>query len=204
MMLTEMRSWRTTAPCCLRKFADAIAMVGDFGSQSHVAAKNAACGRFIDPGTLRLPVSTVGTRIARPSQQCSRASHQNCLSIAVSSSGVNRLGFRRRLQRFCLKDLAALLNDVEAVYVQILQLIDLPAQPANLHHVNLGGLLQTKVHAHIILRKVAAATAKFIHLDQRFLGARDRLGRNDDATADAGAIGFHPDKLDLDPVPIER
>ena len=48
-------------------------------------------------------------------------------SVAAVAKGASALRFCRGLQCFRFEDLAALLNNVEAVYLEIFQLVYLPA-----------------------------------------------------------------------------
>src|SRR5207245_1526559 len=56
-----------------------------------------------------------------------------------------------------------------------------------------------KVHAQIVLRKIAAAATHFVDLRMQTLLAR-KMRDTFDARADAAAIGFRADGFDFDPV----
>ena len=71
-----------------------------------------------------------------------------------------------------LEDLAAFLDDVEAVGIEVLEGVDLAGGPADF---DVGGLclVEAEVDAEVVLREVAAASADFVDLDERVSG----LGR---------------------------
>src|SRR5271169_2201329 len=59
------------------------------------------------------------------------------------------------------------------------------------------------MHAHVVLRKIAATASQLIHLREGFFGGRDGLGGDDDARTDTGTIGFRAYEFDLDPGAVE-
>ena len=59
------------------------------------------------------------------------------------------------------------------------------------------------MHAHIVLRKIAAAAAQLIHLRQRLRRIRLGFGSHRDPAADAAAVRFHAGQFDLDPVTVQ-
>src|SRR5579863_2276474 len=73
----------------------------------------------------------------------------------------------RRLKRIGLQNFAALFHDIQPVYVQVFDLIDLTAKPADFEHIHLGSLIQTEVNARIVLRKITAAAAQLFDLNER-------------------------------------
>ena len=50
-----------------------------------------------------------------------------------------------------MENLASLLDDVQLVNLEILELIHLPAEPANLDEINFLCLVEAEVHAEIVL-----------------------------------------------------
>src|SRR6266481_5264979 len=80
---------------------------------------------------------------------------------------------------------------VEGVYVE--------NGPADFEELDVFGFADAEVDAEIVLRKIAAAAAHFVNLRMQTLLAgkmRDAF----DARADAAAIRFSADGLDLDPI----
>ena len=61
--------------------------------------------------------------------------------------------------------------------------------PANLHPLDLVGLAQSEVHAHVVVRDVTRSAAHFIDVESNF--ALDANSRTN-----AIPIGFCPDKTD--------
>src|ERR1700744_6066698 len=96
----------------------------------------------------------------------------------------------RSRQRALLEYLAAFLENVELVHVEVPELVDLPAEPADFDQVHPGGLIQTEMHAEIVLREITSAAAGVFHLHQRLIGI---LRGDDDAAADARAVGLGSD-----------
>src|SRR5579863_9727553 len=72
-----------------------------------------------------------------------------------------------RLKRIGLQNFAAFFDDIQPVYIQVFNLIDLPAKPADFEHIHLSSLIQTEVNARIVLRKIAAAAAQLFDLNER-------------------------------------
>ena len=104
-----------------------------------------------------------------------------------------------------LEDLAALLDDVEVVCVEVFEGVHLAGWPADLDQVDFFRLVEAEMDAQVVLRVVAASAADFVDLDNG-VPAWPRSGLCDDLDprADAGAVGFCADGTDLDPVALER
>src|SRR5579863_2929668 len=60
----------------------------------------------------------------------------------------------RRFEGVGIHNLPALLQDVEPVDIEITELVDLAAEPANLDAIDLLRLVQSEMQAHIVLGEV--------------------------------------------------
>ena len=94
-----------------------------------------------------------------------------------------------------MEDFAALLNDVELVDVEVLEDVDLAAEPMDFYAVDFLGLVEAEVDAEIVLREVAAAAAEFVGLDEG-LGGVGFVHRGDDELLPM------PERLDLTPTSL--
>src|ERR1700728_4812018 len=127
----------------------------------------------------RSPASPTGRRLAAgsssergselPLRQTGKAPNRSHAWRLSPVTLRERLGQRLELRQCTgLEYLAAFLQQMQLIDSEVFELIDLTAQPANLHHVYFDSLVQSEMHAQVVLRKVTATAAQLLHLLQRF------------------------------------
>src|SRR5439155_1759819 len=96
-------------------------------------------------------------------------------------------------------DAFAFLDEDDLVGLDVFEGFDEAAGPADFEELDVFRFADAKVHAQIVLRKIAAAATHFVDLRMQALLAR-KMRDTFDARADAAAIGFRADGFDFDPV----
>src|SRR5439155_1375109 len=96
-------------------------------------------------------------------------------------------------------DAFAFLDEDDLVGLDVFEGFDEAAGPADFEELDVFRFADAKVHAQIVLRKIAAAATHFVDLRMQTLLAR-KMRDTFDARADAAAIGFRADGFDFDPV----
>src|SRR3954462_10047387 len=86
-----------------------------------------------------------------------------------------------------------------SIHIEIFQFIDVTARPAYLHQIHFVRLAQAKMHTQIILRKIAATAAHFVHLLHWVLNTGNSSHASD-PSANTAAVRLGTDRPYLDPV----
>src|SRR5207245_1141665 len=104
-----------------------------------------------------------------------------------------------RIELLGADDAFAFLDEDDLVGLDVFEGFDEAAGPADFEELDVFRFADAKVHAQIVLRKIAAAATHFVDLRMQALLAR-KMRDTFDARADAAAIGFRADGFDFDPV----
>ncbi len=117
----------------------------------------------------------------------------------ISGCSLRGLAGLLQLELHAADDTFALFDEDHLVRLDVFERFDEAAGPADFEELDVFGFADPEVDAEIVLRKIAAAAAHFVNLRMQTLLAgkmRDAF----DARADAAAIRFSADGLDLDPI----